>query len=85
MSTVSIIVRIQLSASSTVRGSGSSSGATRQEEGQRYGIATDVTDPCVVGYPSSQPLAHLDGHLKTHTWQPSWKRASLEILICAPL
>ena len=52
MSTVSIIVRIQLSAESApAYGEAAKAvvAATREEAGcQWYGIATDVTDPCVV-------------------------------------
>ena len=70
MSTVSIIVRIQLSADSAAPYAAAAQAvvaATRQEEGcEWYGIATDVTDPCVV-WVSEQwaSQAHLNVHLKT--------------------
>ena len=70
MSTVSIIVRIQLGADSAApyaEAARAVVAATRQEDGcEWYGIATDVTDPCVV-WISEQwaSQAHLDAHLKT--------------------
>ncbi len=70
MSTVSVIVRIQLSAESALGYAEAAKPvvtATRQESGcQWYGIAVDVTDPCVV-WVSEQwaSQAHLDAHLKT--------------------
>ena len=52
MTTVSVMVRIQLSAESApayAEASKAVLAATREEAGcQWYGIATDVTDPCVV-------------------------------------
>ena len=86
MSTVSIIVRIQLSADSAAPYSEAAQAvvaATRQEDGcEWYGIATDVTDPCVV-WISEQwaSQAHLDAHLKTpHVAAFLEACASLEIL-----
>ena len=52
MSTVSVIVRIQLGAESALGYAEAAKpvvAATRQEPGcQWYGIAADVTDPCVI-------------------------------------
>ena len=70
ISTVSEIVRIQLSAESApayAEAAKAVVAATRQEDGcEWYGIASDVTDPCVV-WISEQwaSQAHLDAHLKT--------------------
>ena len=86
MSTVSIIVRIQLSADSAAPYAAAAQAvvaATRQEEGcEWYGIATDVTDPCVV-WISEQWASqeHLDAHLKTaHVGAFLEACATLEIL-----
>ena len=86
MSTVSIIVRIQLSADSAAPYAEAAQAvvvATRQEDGcEWYGIATDVTDPCVV-WISEQwtSQAHLDAHLKTpHVAAFLEACAALEIL-----
>ena len=86
MSTVSVIVRIQLSAESApAYGEAAKAvvAATREEAGcQWYGIATDVTDPCVV-WISEQwaSQAHLDAHLKTpHVAAFLEACAALEIL-----
>ncbi len=86
MSTVSVIVRIQLSAESAAPYAEAAQAvvaATRQEDGcEWYGIATDVTDPCVV-WISEQwaSQAHLDAHLKTpHVAAFLEACASLEIL-----
>ena len=70
MSTVSVIVRVQLSQESAPKYAEAAKAvveSTRQEEGcQWYGIAADVTDPCVV-WVSEQwaSQAALDAHLKT--------------------
>ena len=70
MSTVSVIVRIQLSAESAPAYAEAAKAvvvATREEAGcQWYGIAVDVADPCVV-WVSEQwaSQADLDAHLKT--------------------
>ena len=70
MSTVSVIVRIQLSAESALAYAEAAKAvvaATRGEAGcQWYGIAVDVADPCVV-WVSEQwaSQADLDAHLKT--------------------
>ena len=86
MSTVSVIVRIQLSADSAERYARAAEAvvaSTRQEPGcQWYGIAVDVTDPCVV-WISEQwaSQADLDAHLKTaHVGAFLEACASLEIL-----
>jgi quinol monooxygenase YgiN len=69
MSTVSVIVRIQLSEESAPKYAEAAKAvvaSTRQEAGcQWYGIATDVTDPCVV-WVSEQwaSQADLDAHLE---------------------
>ena len=70
MSTVSVIVRIQLSAGSApayAEAAKAVVAATRKEAGcQWYGIAVDVADPSVV-WVSEQwaSQADLDAHLKT--------------------
>lgn len=70
MSTVSVIVRIQLSAESApayAEAAKAVVAATREEAGcQWYGIAVDVADPCIV-WVSEQwaSQADLDAHLKT--------------------
>ena len=70
MSTVSVIVRIQLSAESApayAEAAKAVVAATREEAGcQWYGIAVDVADPCVV-WVSEQwaSQADLNAHLKT--------------------
>ena len=70
MSTVSVIVRIQLSAESApayAEAAKAVVAATREEAGcQWYGIAVDVADPCVV-WVSEQwaSQADLDAHLRT--------------------
>ena len=86
MSTVSVIVRIQLSADSAqgyARAAEAVVAGTRQEPGcQWYGIAVDVTDPCVV-WISEQwaSQAALDAHLKpAHVGAFLEACASLEIL-----
>ena len=86
MSTVSVIVRIQLSAESApayAEGAKAVVAATREEVGsQRYGIAVDVADPCVfwVSYQWASQL-DLDAHLKTsHVTAFSEACAALEIL-----
>jgi|TARA_Y100000022_G_scaffold62509_1_gene53650 quinol monooxygenase YgiN len=86
MSTVSVIVRIQLSAESApayAEAAKAVVAATRQEDGcEWYGIASDVTDPCVV-WISEQwaSQAHLDAHLKTpHVAAFLEACAALEIL-----
>ena len=70
MSTVSVIVRIQLSQESAPKYAEAAKAvveSTRQEEGcQWYGIAADVTDPCVVWVNEQwASQAALDAHLKT--------------------
>ena len=86
MSTVTVMVRIQLSAESApayTEAAQAIVAATRQEDGcEWYGIASDVTDPCVV-WISEQwaSQAHLDAHLKTaHVATFLEACASLEIL-----
>ena len=86
MSTVTVMVRIQLSAESApayAEAAQAIVAATRQEDGcEWYGIASDVTDPCVV-WISEQwaSQAHLDAHLKTaHVATFLEACASLEIL-----
>ena len=86
MSTVTVMVRIQLSAESApayAEAAKAIVAATRQEDGcEWYGIAADVTDPCVV-WISEQwaSQAHLDAHLKTaHVATFLEACASLEIL-----
>ena len=86
MSTVSVIVRIQLSAESApayAEAAKAVVAATRQEDGcEWYGIASDVTDPCVV-WISEQwaSQTHLDAHLKTpHVAAFLEACAALEIL-----
>ena len=86
MSTVSVIVRIQLSAESAPGYAEAAKpvvAATRQEPGcQWYGIAADVTDPCVI-WVSEQwaSQADLDAHLKTaHVADFLKACAALEIL-----
>ena len=86
MSTVSLIVRIQLSAESAPAYAEAAKAvvvATREEAGcQWYGIAVDVTDPCVV-WVSEQwaSQADLDAHLKTpHVAAFLEACAALEIL-----
>ena len=86
MSTVSVIVRIQLSAESApayAEAAKAVVAATRVESGcQWYGIAMDVTDPCVV-WVSEQwaSQADLDAHLKTpHVAAFLEACAALEIL-----
>ena len=86
MSTVSVIVRIQLSAESALGYAEAAKPvvvATRQEPGcQWYGIAADVTDSCVI-WVSEQwaSQADLDAHLKTaHVAEFLTACASLEIL-----
>jgi quinol monooxygenase YgiN len=70
MNTVSVIVRIQLSAESApayAEAAKAVVAATREEAGcQWYGIAVDVADPCIV-WVSEQwaSQADLDAHLKT--------------------
>ena len=70
LGTVSQIVRIQLSAKSApayAEAAKAVVAATRQEDScEWYGIASNVTDPCVV-WISEQwaSQAHLDAHLKT--------------------
>jgi len=70
VTTVSVIVRIQLSAESAPQYAEAAKAvvaATRQEAGcQWYGIAVDVTDPCVVWVSEQWAWqADLDAHLKT--------------------
>ena len=86
MSTVSVIVRIQLSAESApayAEAAKAVVAATREEVGcQWYGIAVDVTDPCIV-WVSEQwaSQADLDAHLKTpHVAAFLEACAALEIL-----
>ena len=86
MSTVSVIVRIQLSAESAPAYAEAAKAvvvATREEAGcQWYGIAVDVADPCVV-WVSEQwaSQADLDAHLKTpHVAAFLEACAALEIL-----
>ena len=86
MSTVSVIVRIQLSEESAPKYAEAAQAvvaSTRQEAGcQWYGIATDVTDPWVV-WVSEQwaSQADLDAHLKTpHVGAFLQACAALEIL-----
>ena len=86
MSTVSVMVRIQLSAESApayAEAAKAVVAATRQEDGcEWYGIASDVTDSCVV-WISEQwaSQAHLDAHLKTaHVAAFLEACASIEIL-----
>ena len=86
ISTVSEIVRIQLSAESApayAEAAKAVVAATRQEDGcEWYGIASDVTDPYVV-WISEQwaSQAHLDVHLKTpHVAAFLEACAALEIL-----
>ena len=70
MSTVTVTVRIQLSAESApayAEAAKAIVAATRQEDGcEWYGIPSNVTDPCVV-WISEQwaSQAHPDAHLKT--------------------
>ena len=71
MSTVSVIVRIQLSAESALGYAEAAQACCHSDSGKSlvasgYGIAVDVTDPCVV-WVSEQwaSQAHLDAHLKT--------------------
>ena len=80
------MVRIQLSAESApayAEAAKAIVAATRQEDGcEWYGIASDVTDPCVV-WISEQwaSQAHLDTHLKTaHVATFLEACAALEIL-----
>ena len=86
VSTVSLIVRIQLSAESAPAYAEAAKAvvvATREEAGcQWYGIAVDVADPCVV-WVSEQwaSQADLDAHLKTpHVAAFLEACAALEIL-----
>ena len=86
MSTVSVIVRIQLSAESApayAEAAKAVVAATRVEAGcQWYGIAVDVADPCVV-WVSEQwaSQADLDAHLRTpHVAAFLEACAALEIL-----
>ena len=86
MSTVSVIVRIQLSAESApayAEAAKAVVAATREEAGcQWYGIAVDVADPCVV-WVSEQwaSQADLDAHLRTpHVAAFLEACAALEIL-----
>mgnify|MGYP003344700505 CR=1 FL=1 len=86
MSTVSVIVRIQLSAESApayAEAAKAVVAATRQEDGcEWYGIASDVTDPYVV-WISEQwaSQAHLDAHLRApHVAALLEACAALEIL-----
>jgi quinol monooxygenase YgiN len=86
MSTVSVIVRIQLSAESApayAEAAKAVVAATREEAGcQWYGIAVDVADPCIV-WVSEQwaSQADLDAHLKTpHVAAFLEACAALEIL-----
>ena len=86
MNTVSVIVRIQLSAESApayAEAAKAVVAATREEAGcQWYGIAVDVADPCVV-WVSEQwaSQADLDLHLKTpHVAAFLEACAALEIL-----
>ena len=86
MSTVSVLVRIQLSAESAPAYAEAAKAvvvATRQEDGcEWYGIASDVIDPCVV-WISEQwaSQAHLDVHLKApHVAAFLEACAALEIL-----
>ena len=86
MSTVSVIVRIELSADSAPQYAEAAQAVvanTRQEPGcQWYGIAVDVADPCVI-WVSEQwaSQAHLDAHLKTaHVAAFLEACAALEIL-----
>ena len=86
MSTVSVIVRIQLSAESApayAEAAKAVVAATREEAGcQWYGIAVDVADPCIV-WVSEQwaSQADLDAHLRTpHVAAFLEACAALEIL-----